>query len=76
VVTHLLLDCVFGVDDVDADLEYDLLETKYRDSVAPVKRVEKPIKKLEENDLKYVPAKGFLHRIEHVEELDKICFLE
>lgn len=33
-----------GVDDVDADLEYELLETKYRDGASPVKRVlKKPL---------------------------------
>ena len=63
-----------GIDDIDADLEYELLTMKYQDGVSPVKRVvEKPVK---EKQLRCVPAKGVLFGIEHVEELDQICFLE
>ena len=64
-----------GVDDIDADMEYELLETKYKEGVTPVKRV---VKKLEndEKHLKCIPARGVLFGITHVEELDQICFLE
>mmetsp|Transcript_19030 Transcript_19030/g.47101 ORF Transcript_19030/g.47101 Transcript_19030/m.47101 type:complete len:101 (-) Transcript_19030:192-494(-) len=65
-----------GVDDIDADMEYELLATKYREGVAPVNRVVKPSKKLEEKNLKCVPANSFLMGISHVEDLDQICFLE
>ncbi|CAJ1960135.1 unnamed protein product [Cylindrotheca closterium] len=39
-----------GVDDIDADMEYELLDTKYKEGVIPVKRVlVKPAKKQEEH---------------------------
>ena len=62
-----------GIDDIDFDLEYELLETKYRDGASPVKRV---VKSVDGKQLKVVPAKGVLFGIEHVEDLDEICFLE
>ncbi|KAL3939374.1 MAG: hypothetical protein SGBAC_005896 [Bacillariaceae sp.] len=65
-----------GVDDIDADMEYELLETKYKEGVAPVNRVVKPTKNLDEKHIKCVPAKGLLHGIAHVDDLDQICFLE
>ncbi|KAL3939373.1 MAG: hypothetical protein SGBAC_005895 [Bacillariaceae sp.] len=40
-----------GVDDIDADMEYELLDTKYKEGAVPVKRVVKPTKSLQKRQL-------------------------